>query len=128
MSIVISICIPTFNRPKMLKKCLDSILLHAPNDKKSIEICISNNNSDENYSFIEDYLYKYDINNTYFSQLKKVSIDENMLKVISMASGKYVLLLGDDDFLTSGIEGLLAFTKKNEPDLLALSGEHVDAH
>ena len=128
MSIVISICIPTFNRPKLLKKCLDSILLHAPIDKKNIEICISNNNSDENYSFIDDYLCRQDINTSYSLQSETISLDENMWKVISMSSGEYVFLLGDDDYLTSGIEKLLTFIEGGELDLVPLSGEHIDAY
>ena len=123
MTILISICIPTYNRPELLQKCLDSILLHMGNVDK-VEICISNNNSDAGYGFIDEYADRCRLR--YFCQPAQVGIDVNMYTVISMASGEYVLLLGDDDYITKSISDLATFVEQHDPDLLCLSGNHVD--
>jgi abequosyltransferase len=126
MSVLLSICIPTYNRPKLLENCIESILRNIDFNKGSIEICISNNCSSEDYSFIDYYLSKKFDNFKYSIQSQNVGIDRNMFEVINMAEGEYLLLLGDDDFLTSSIDNLIDFLRFNKPDLLALSGNHVD--
>jgi len=88
------------------------------------EICVSNNNSDKDYGFIEEYFDRLPFK--YFFQPEQVSIDCNMLNVINMASGEYLLLLGDDDYITASLTDMVIFVEKNKPDLLCLSGNHVD--
>ena len=46
---ILSICIPTYNRISQLDNCLNSILISKKNvDDFNFEICISDNNSEEN--------------------------------------------------------------------------------
>ena len=42
---LLSICIPTYNRPKHLLNCLNSLTLQS---YKNFEVCISDNASDSN--------------------------------------------------------------------------------
>ena len=40
---LLSICIPTYNRPSSLTNCLNSIYVQKKINKKDLEICISDN-------------------------------------------------------------------------------------
>ena len=42
---LISICIPTYNRPEYLKNCLNSL---AKQTDKNFEVCVSDNHSNSN--------------------------------------------------------------------------------
>jgi len=46
--VILSICIPNYNRPKSLNNCLNSIHIASKNTKFEFEICISDNCSDSN--------------------------------------------------------------------------------
>ena len=51
---ILSICIPTYNRLENLDNCLNSILISSKNVKNfDFEVCISDNFSDQNPQEIE---------------------------------------------------------------------------
>ena len=61
---ILSICIPTYNKVNQLDNCLNSILISKKNvDNFNFEICISDNNSDENTEEIYEIAIRegYDI-------------------------------------------------------------------
>ena len=94
----ISICIPTFNRSKNLNDCIDSILLNNGIDQINYEVCISDNCSvDSTEEFVSNKIGKLPLK--YFRHKAHVSRVENYKKVISLASGDFVWLIGDDDLL-----------------------------
>lgn len=112
----ISFCIPTFNRISSLKIAVKSIL---DNNFDDFEICISDNKSNDE---TREYLKQISSPNIKVNyQLKNEGIDINMLKVMNMAKGDYVFLLGDDDYLTAGCSQKLNLILKNDPDLVVFS-------
>ncbi len=94
----LSICIPTFNRIKYLENCLNSILTAKKRSKLKIEVCISDNNSDENISTILNRYKKrmYVVTN---KNNKNIGVARNIIKSVSMAKGEFVWLLGNDDLV-----------------------------
>ena len=49
----LSICIPTYNRSKHLKNCLNSIILNLNYRKEDVQICVSDNcSTDETESVV----------------------------------------------------------------------------
>ena len=52
---LISLCIPTYNRPKSLLNCLNSLSLQT---NLNFEVCISDNCSDENIDKVIEPLKK----------------------------------------------------------------------
>jgi abequosyltransferase len=128
MNSILSICIPTFNRPNWLLIALNSIYNSTISNK--IEICISNNASDEDYSNVENLLSSK-INSlitvNYFKHEKKINIDENHQFVINMSKSEHVFLLGDDDFfLNDQLPKLINFVIQEKPDLAIFNGLKVD--
>lgn len=93
---IISICIPTFNRSKTLDALLGDIeILKLAHDSK-VEICISNNCSTDNtIEIIEKWSRLFQIR--FINQVENVGATRNLQRVATMASGKWILLIGDDD-------------------------------
>lgn len=96
--IKLSICIPTFNRSIYLSKLLHSISQINSKNLKEIEICISDNNStDSTIDVIKKWKnilpINLHINKSNYGAIK------NLIIVLKMAKGKFVWLIGDDDFV-----------------------------
>ena len=95
----LSICIPTYNRAKHLRNCLNSILGNLSRfDVGQVEICISDNNStDDTLKVINEFSLMMPI--TFSKQRVNVGVAKNIVSVTKMATGDFIWLLGDDDFL-----------------------------
>ena len=98
---LLSICIPTYNRPNQLPNCLHSIYLAKKNSNLNFEVCISDNGSNYDVTkIIQPYKDKLKI------RLNKNKVNlgyqPNLLKTISIATGEYVWAIGDDDLLIPG--------------------------
>ena len=126
---VLSVCIPTLNRPELFYIALKSIF-ESGIDPSKIEICISNNASDDCYS---EALALIERNKSSFKVLyakheQRLSLDNNMQFVTGMATTEYIYYLGDDDyFLSDGLDELLRLIELQAPDLAILNGITVDA-
>ena len=95
---LLSICIPTFNRLNCLDNCLNSILISSQNFNFNFEVCISDNFSKGDVeSIINTYNNKLNIN--YNKNSKNLGHGKNFLKSVSMAKGDYVWSIGNDDLL-----------------------------
>ncbi len=107
---LISICIPTYNRPEHLKNCLSSL---ACQTKKNFEVCVSDNNSTTNISRIINQ-FNTRIKIRFRKNKKNLGFAINLLNVSKMAKGKFIWFLGDDDLLVpDAIEQLTKRIKKN---------------
>lgn len=108
---ILSICIPTFNRKESLEFCLKSLVKQKNNN---FEVCISDNCSNYNiFKFLKPYKKK--LNLRVSRNKKNLGFALNVLKVTSMAKGKFIWLLGDDDLLIEGaINDLIKKIIKNK--------------
>lgn len=117
---IVSLLIPSKNRLDLLKLSLRTIL--AQNDQ-NIEIIISDNASSEDYKTYIDQLSDSRI--VYFRQENPVPVTDNWQKALSLATGDYILMLGDDDGLTpdffSSIRPLL---DDDGPDIVYMAAYH----
>ena len=109
--ILISICIPTYNRANYLDICLQSIL-HYKGD--NIEVLIQDNDSPDNTSEIvkkyDDPRFQYEKNDTNIGPIKSI------WKLFNKARGEYVFCLTDDDyFLPGAIQKLVDFIESTSP-------------
>ena len=96
---LLSICIPTYNRPTHLENCLESILISKKSCKNfKFEVCVSDNGSKHNINkIIKKYSKKLNIK---FHKFKRnLGISLNFLKVVDMAAGEFVWTIGNDDLL-----------------------------
>ena len=95
---ILSICIPTYNRAATLPNCLNSILISKRKTNLKFEICISDNGSNYNVKKIIKP-FKKKLNITVNRNKKNLGYALNLLKSVSMAKGEFAWCIGDDDLL-----------------------------
>ena len=94
---ILSICIPTYNRPVHLENCLNSICIAKKKAKKfKFEVCISDNGSKHDIKKIV-FKYKQKIKIKFHRFKRNYGITTNFLKTIEMAKGEFVWTIGNDD-------------------------------
>lgn len=115
--IKLTIAVPTYNRCKLLKVALDSIIAQWRDD---IEVYVSDNaSSDGTEEMMKEYCAKYPIQ--YVRNSENLGADRNFLNCFRMGKGKYVHLLSDDDLLLPGaVERIIRYIEK-EPDYINLN-------
>lgn len=124
---ILSICIPTYNRPECLLNCLNSIVISNRNKKIDFEVCISDNCSDAD---IEKLInpFKKELNIKFNRNNKNLGFAVNILKVVSMASGDFVWLIGNDDLiLPHALEKLNSIiTDNSDVDFFYINSFNLD--
>ena len=95
---ILSICIPTYNRAATLPNCLNSILISKRKTNLKFEICISDNGSNYNVKKIIKP-FKKKLNIRVNRNKKNLGYAVNLLKSVSMAKGEFAWCIGDDDLL-----------------------------
>jgi glycosyltransferase involved in cell wall biosynthesis len=94
----VSICIPTYNRCQHLTNCLQSIASNKGRATLAVEVCVSDNGStDDTAQVVRRAQAHIDIK--YHRNARNLGIPRNFLRVVEMATGEFVWLIGDDDLL-----------------------------
>ena len=119
--ILLSICIPTYNRAKNLENCLKSIYISKRklSKKFNFEVNVSDN-SQNNLSRHYALKYKKFLNINYSKNKKNIGYAPNYLKLVSKSKGKFIWFLGDDDMLLPNSLNIIQFLinkKHNQVDL-----------
>ena len=126
---VLSICIPNFNRLDCLENCLESILISSKNIKElKFEVCISDNNSDQDpIDIIDKYNKKYKI--IYSRNKKNLGFALNAIKTLKISTGKYAWLIGNDDLILpntlSDLEDI--FNNNNDTDYFFINSYYLNS-
>jgi glycosyltransferase involved in cell wall biosynthesis len=107
-NIFFSICIPTYNRAKLLKNTLLAVAPQVDIFEKYCELIISDNASeDDTQEVVSEIQKKYNAVK-YFRNSHNLGGRQNIWKVTTYSTGQYIWLLGDDDMPTPGaIEHIL---------------------
>ena len=105
---VLSLCIPTYNRAACLRQQFLRMLSLSQEQLDCMEILISDNcSTDDTEKIVRQFQDKIPL--IYIRNEENVGPDSNFLQCINKATGKYVWLLGDDDyFLTTHLTELLS--------------------
>lgn len=114
----VSIIIPTYNRPKLLKKAIDSVLLQT---YQNFEIIIIDDCSKENIKVLIDNYRSKKIK--YFRNETSLYAAGSRNKGIKKADGDFIAFLDDDDiWLPNKIEDQIKLFEKNKNLGLVYSG------
>ena len=112
-----SILLPTKNRIKLLTYAINSVI---EQDFEDYELIISDNNSSDGTK-----LYCEDLNDErikYYRLNVDVPVTDNWNNAYSKAQGRYIFIIGDDDFLTKSFLHEINFeleTNKNSDVVIA---------
>ncbi len=126
-SILLSICIPTYNRASYLTLCLERIIEQVTIDMP-VEIIVSDNFSADNTIEIAS---KY--SNLPFFRLIKQPYNKGPMKnglelVSEHAKGLFCWYIGDDDYVVPGaIKNLINLIKLNNCDFIFLNLQSVNS-
>ena len=107
----ISVCIPTFNRASCLANLLKNLCPVKDTYGRAVEICISNNHStDGTEQVIEDWRQTLQLK--VVTQHSNIGATKNVLEVTRLATGRWILIIGDDDeLISSGFASLIALVE-----------------
>ena len=116
---LLSICIPTYNRQKYLREAISEIIRQIPeNFINEVEICVSDNDSsDGTKEYLDQLMSRSLISIKYSKNEKNLGFDWNCIKVMQMATGKFSWLMGDDDVLNENAMTKI-FALLTGPDIL----------
>lgn len=118
---LLTIAIPTWNRLKELKQCLDLVIPQVEALASEVEILISDNASDggtESYCLALQTRYSFLI---YQRNQTNIGASLNYVEAIEKARGTYVWLLSDDDFMELGaVAYVLQVIKAMQPAYIAM--------
>ena len=120
--VLLSFCIPTYNRPERIYKILKQLVNLKTNE---IEIVIGDDNPSSKKT--EEVVNKFvDSRISYFRNKENLGMDGNLLMVIKKAKGDFIFLLMDDDNVAKeNIYWILDFIKNNK-DLAHICGNIGD--
>jgi hypothetical protein len=125
MKKLLTISIPTYNRKEYLNRCLESINIALSKinakDKKLIAVQINDNSENsESESLIENYKY-FETDIYYNRNSTNIGSDRNLAQSYLVEDSEYVLVLGDDDFLSDCFFiDVIPVLKKNNFDIVFL--------
>lgn len=127
---LLSICIPTYNRAKMLRVCLDSILNQFVDLGLSglVEVVVSDNASgDGTRELVLEYQKKFP-QLKYFRNAENLGADKNIANSVIKATGKFGWYFGDDDALAPGaIKYVVGILQKFQPAVVNLKSADLEA-
>ena len=118
---VLTIFIPTFNRADVLDKNLCLLCTEISQQELPVTVVISDNASRDNTESVsKKYATQFDFV-SYKRNAQNLGMDGNFLSCFELGSGKYTLLLGDDDYPISGqLAYLVNVLKNTEANLVHL--------
>ena len=101
---LLTIAIPTYNRCDMLVKNITELSIMIKNNdfQKDIEILVSDNcSSDQTLTQVENVKGNFsDVVISVFTNTENMGLTKNVLKALKESTGKYVMFLGDDDYIS----------------------------
>jgi len=122
----ISVCIPAYNRPNWLKRAILSIITQQVIE--GIEIIISDDSTDPQcQQIVKNTLQNWAGRWHYTNNQPSLGMAENWNQSIGLATGEYVLILHDDDFLyPESLQEILTKIKKYDSKTLLFGVAVVD--
>ncbi len=127
---ILSICVPTYNREKCLRRLLDSIVFQKEFiDTNDVEVVISDNAStDSTKELVNEYVKKYWNKIKFFQNKENIWMRWNLYKVPSLWTWKYLWWMWSDQKLNSnGIWIMLKWLKKCEVKTVVVSNSEYDS-
>lgn len=110
---LLSVIIPTYNRPQYLARAVQSALDTALNG--DVEVIVVPNGGDETWKFsLKDF---FNDEHLIISPIKISHANAARNHGLKLARGKYIRFLDDDDFLLGAAQDQLDFMIKNDLDI-----------
>jgi glycosyltransferase involved in cell wall biosynthesis len=119
---ILSICIPTYNRAQYLDKCLSYLLPQVNRFNNDVEVIVIDNfSTDETELIVKKYVEYYGFLK-YYKNSENLGYTGNQIKCYTLPLGYYTAFLSDDDiYLNSLLDDLLPFLYLKKYSFVALN-------
>lgn len=117
MGKLVSIVIPTYNRQNIIIYTLELLKPQVLRNNEDVEFIVCNNASTDDS---DNIIKKYQETNPFFNYIwydEHVEVGVSISRSIDNATGKYVLLWGDDDFPCPYLIDILVDAVKRHPEV-----------
>jgi hypothetical protein len=116
MNTILNISIPTYNRPDFLYRCLKSIqtAIYQLNedDRQLVSVFVSDNSDNMNSKRVAELIEFDNVIINYSQNEFNIGSDNNIAKCYVYSQSEYVMIVGDDDFLSvNSLSVVLPFLK-----------------
>jgi glycosyltransferase involved in cell wall biosynthesis len=100
---LLSVTMPTRNRPELLERALQSVVCAAAPVAKHIEVAVSDGSDDDaSGTVVRRVLAGWPGGHPYVWNRPALTLVENMNRAVEISSGQWVMQLDDDDYLLPG--------------------------
>ena len=123
----LSICIPAYNRPVLVRRALESVIGGIDADA-AFEVVVADDSTDPSvHSAIRDVTRDWTGRFRYAPNTPRLGLAANFNRCVELAQGRYVLLLHDDDYLLPGAVSTIldVIERSTETDRVLLFGVQV---
>lgn len=114
---LISVCIPAYNRAELLAELLECIL---EQDFEGFELVINEDASPQRNiirAVVKQYSAKYPSRIRYFENEKTLGYDANLRSLVERSLGEYCLFMGNDDLMCAGALRTVAESVHRHPNV-----------
>lgn len=111
---MITTVIPTFKRPLMLKRAIESVLAQS---FTNLRVCVYDNASEDDTEQVVRRISERDKRVSYFKNDKNIGVIPNMIQGVNLVETDFYSLLNDDDFLLPGFYEAAVNAFKDQPDI-----------
>ncbi|MBI3986524.1 MAG: glycosyltransferase family 2 protein [Lentisphaerae bacterium] len=122
MAEYLSICIPTYNRARLLESLLASLRRQVERDPavaEQVAFYFSDNASPDNTPRVIEAFKGHGLPVSVTRNDTNIGIRENVLKAYTLTRGRYTWVLGDDEILDEhALANILPVLRRHEPGLL----------
>lgn len=115
---LVSIAIPTYNRPNGLRKALECLVNQT---YKNIQVVIGDNSDIPNHRIVYEFDNKIPIE--YFWHCENIGMKSNFDFLAQKGTGKYFVFLADDDTWSSDYLESAVNVMEQRADVVSVSGE-----
>ena len=97
-AITLSICIPTFNRCRLLRHALTAVVPQVHAAQGSVELLILDNHSTDDTPLVASK-FQTSKSMRYIQNSENIGAVRNVLRCVEQAQGQFVWIIGDDDLV-----------------------------
>jgi len=120
---LLSICIPTYNRSRLLGIILNTLggqIKTAQTD--DVVVYISDNASPDNTrQLVEEFQKQSGVRVVYSRNQANIGLSKNLLKVMAMGKGRFVWTLGDDEIIVeNSVANLVKVLRERDPGFVLM--------
>jgi len=117
----VSICIPAYQQPELLRKALDSVLMQ---DYKDYEIIVTDDSPDSSVEDICKECVAKNVSLRYIKNIERKGTPENWNESMRQAKGEYIKILHHDDWFAEvgSLGKMVNLLEKNPQANLAFCG------